>query len=163
MHLSWLCVPHHQLTAEQMHDLLLLRHDVFVIEQDCPHYRDIDGLDVADGTHHVIGLDGGRVLATARVLPPGPAGDRARIGRVAVHPGARGGGAGHALMREALAVCDRLWPADGVLLSAQAHLQDFYQGHGFDPVGEPYLEDDITHVDMVRAAALERHGGPATA
>lgn len=151
MHLTWLGVPTHELSATQMHDLLQLRHDVFVIEQDCPDYRDIDGLDVVEGTHHVIGVVEGRVLATARVLAPGVDGPRTRIGRVAVHPSARGGGSGHDLMEQALSICDQEWPASEVLLSAQAHLEDYYRRHGFRPVGEVYLEDDIPHVDMVRA------------
>lgn len=152
MHLSWLGLRHDELTSRQMHDLLQLRHDVFVIEQDCPAYRDIDGLDIAGDTHHVIGLDGERVVATARILPPGLDGPRARIGRVAVHPAARGGGSGHAMMREVLEVCRRNWPDAGMLLSAQAHLEGYYRGHGFTPVGEVYLEDDIPHLDMVRPA-----------
>ena len=143
---------HRDLTARQMHDLLLLRFRVFVVEQDCPAYQDIDGLDIADETHHVLGLVGERVVATARVLPPGLAGPRVRIGRVVVDPSARGGGAGHALMREALAVCARNWPDAEILLAAQAHLEDYYRTHGFVPVGEIYVEDDIRHIDMVRQA-----------
>lgn len=137
-----------------MHDLLHLRHLVFVVEQDCPAYQDIDGLDVRADTHHVLGLVDDRVVATARVLPPGLAGPRVRIGRVAVDPAVRGGGTGHALIREALAVCARNWPDSAILLSAQAHLEGYYRAHGFAPVGERYLEDDIEHVDMVRGPGV---------
>ena len=134
-----------------MHDLLRLRHLVFVVEQECPDYVDIDGLDVVGETHHVLGLDGEEVLATARVLEPGRLGPQARIGRVVVDPRARGVGVAHVLMREAVALCARRWPGEDLMLSAQAHLTPFYVSHGFTPVGEVYLEDDIPHVDMLRS------------
>lgn len=135
-----------------MHDLLLLRHEVFVIEQDCPAYQDIDGLDVAGDTHHVIALAGSQVVATARVLSPGLSGPRPRIGRVTVAPVGRGDGVGHELMRRTLGLCERVWPDQELKLSAQAHLEGYYARHGFAAVGEVYLEDDIPHLDMVRPA-----------
>ncbi|MDT0200659.1 GNAT family N-acetyltransferase [Nocardioides sp. AE5] len=162
MTLTWTSLHHSDVDGRAMHDLLRLRHQVFVVEQECPDYVDIDGLDVTGETHHVLGLapePDGRVVATARVLAPGTAGPRARIGRVVIDPDHRGGGSGHALMREALAVCTREWPDAEVLLSAQAHLADYYGRHGFAPVGETYLEDDIPHVDMVRPAGAG--AGPA--
>lgn len=150
--LTWLGLHHRDLTARQMHDLLRLRHEVFVVEQDCPDYQDIDGLDVVGDTHHVLGLAAGEVVAVARVLSPGLSGPRPRIGRVTVAPAARGGGTGHVLMRETVALCEQAWPGQELLLSAQAHLQDYYARHGFAPVGEVYVEDEIPHVDMVRPA-----------
>ena len=53
-------------------------------------------------------------------------------------------------MREVLAVCARNWPEAEILLGAQARLEGYYRTHGFTPVGETYLEDDIEHIDMVR-------------
>ncbi|KRF16653.1 hypothetical protein ASG90_10320 [Nocardioides sp. Soil797] len=150
--LTWLGLHHRDVSGRQMHDLLQLRHDVFVIEQDCPEYRDIDGLDIADDTHHVLGALDDEVLAVARVLSPGLSGPRPRIGRVAVASAGRGGGVGHQLMGQTLTLCQRVWPGQELLLSAQAHLEGYYAGHGFAPVGEVYLEDDIPHVDMVRPA-----------
>lgn len=150
--LIWLGLHHRDVTGRQMHDLLLLRYAVFVVEQDCPVYQDIDGLDVVGDTHHVLGLDGDRVVAVARVLSPGLAGPRPRIGRVVVAPEGRGSGLGHGLVRETVALCERTWPGRELLLSAQAHLEGYYARHGFAPVGEVYLEDDIPHRDMVRPA-----------
>lgn len=150
MDLTWLGLHHRDVSGHQMHDLLRLRHQVFVVEQECPWYTDIDGLDTVGATHHVLGLGGDRVLATARIIEPGVLGDQARIGRVVVDPQARGAGAAHVLMGEALLICSREWPEHDLMLSAQAHLQEFYQAHGFSAVGEIYVEDDIDHVDMLR-------------
>lgn len=152
MRLDWMAVRHDELTARQMHDLLQLRHDVFVIEQDCPHYRDIDGRDATGDTHHVLGLDGDRLVATARILAPDSEEARARIGRVVVTTAGRGAGVGHELMRQSVAVCERAWPGAGVLISAQAHLERYYRRYGFEPTGRTYVEDDIPHIDMARCA-----------
>lgn len=146
--LTWLAVHHRELTAKQMHDLLMLRHDVFVIEQDCPGYRDIDGCDASGDTHHVVGLDDDRLLAAARLLAPG-SDHEARIGRVVVDQAARGTGVGHELMRQSLAACTRLWPSADVVLGAQAHLAGYYGRHGFVSTGDAYVEDEIPHVTMV--------------
>lgn len=152
MELTWLGLRHDELSARQMHDLLQLRHDIFVIEQDCPDYRDIDGLDATGDTRHVIGLSGDDLIACARILAPDPDADpRARIGRVVVAPAGRGSGVGHELMRQSVAVCDRVWPGVDILLSAQAHLEGYYARYGFEPTGHSYVEDDIPHIDMVRS------------
>ncbi|HEY9563574.1 MAG TPA: GNAT family N-acetyltransferase [Nocardioides sp.] len=150
VHLTWLDLHHRDITGRQMHDLLRLRHQVFVVEQECPDYADIDGLDVAGDTHHVLGLDGDRLVAVARVLSPGVHGDRVRIGRVVVAPEGRGTGVGHELMAETMALCERVWLGQPILLSAQAHLAGYYGRYGFIEAGEVYLEDDIEHIDMVR-------------
>lgn len=150
MDLTWHALAPSSLTARQMHDLIRLRHEVFVREQDCPDYDDLDGLDTAEETVHVLGLDGDELAAYARVQAPGQAGPDARIGRVVVAPGARGGGLGAELVRRAVAVCERSWPDAAIGMAAQAHLVEMYAAAGFRPAGKPYLDDGIPHIDMVR-------------
>jgi ElaA protein len=87
-----------------------------------------------------------------RVVDPGFKYEEPSIGRVIVAPESRGRGDGRALMAEGLAGCDRLWPRQGVRISAQSHLERFYRGFGFERVGGDYLEDNIPHVEMLRAA-----------
>ncbi|MGH3413283.1 MAG: GNAT family N-acetyltransferase [Marmoricola sp.] len=143
----WYDEPAEELSAGRLHELLALRNAVFVVEQACV-YQDIDGRDLLAGTRHVWadGPDG--MVAYARLLAPG-AGGPARIGRVLVVPAGRGTGLGHDLVEHAVAGCRRAWPGTGIMLAAQAHLQDFYGRHGFVPRGEVYDEDGIDHVDMV--------------
>jgi len=59
---------------------------------------------------------------------------------------------GHVLIAEALKRSDATFPGQRNRIGAQAHLQGFYGRHGYVPVGETYLEDGITHIDMERVA-----------
>jgi ElaA protein len=143
--MRWTCVPFNELALQQLYDVLALRSEVFVVEQNCV-FLDIDGLDRQ--TWHLLG-DGDGLKAYARLLPPGMKSPTdAVIGRVVTSPTARGGGTGRALMAESVANCERLWPGHAITLHAQAHLERFYASFGFVPVGEPYIEDGIAHVEM---------------
>ncbi|ASW54205.1 GNAT family N-acetyltransferase [Plantactinospora sp. KBS50] len=133
------------LDARTLYDLLRLRMDIFVVEQECA-YPDIDGRDVEPETRHLWVERDGAPVAYLRVLAE-PDGGR-RIGRVAVARAARGAGLAGGLLTEALAlVGDR-----PCVLSAQSHLVDLYARHGFTVAGAEYLEDGIRHVPMSRAA-----------
>jgi len=144
--MRWTCVPFGELSVDQLYDLLALRSEVFVVEQNCV-FLDIDGLD--RHTWHLLGMDeAGRLLAYTRLIPPGLKAPDALIGRVVTSPAARGGGTGRALMGESVAQCERLWPGHAITLHAQAHLERFYAGFGFRPVGQPYVEDGIPHIEM---------------
>ncbi|MEU5561644.1 GNAT family N-acetyltransferase [Micromonospora musae] len=134
------------LDTRTFHDLLKLRIDVFVVEQECP-YPELDGRDLEPGTRHLWLTDGTVPLAYLRVLAD--PGGVARIGRVLVAPYARGGGHAGRLMTEALAlVGDR-----PCVLEAQSYLVDFYARHGFTVSGPEYVEDGIPHTPMRRDPA----------
>ncbi|MFG6468905.1 GNAT family N-acetyltransferase [Roseateles sp. BYS87W] len=144
--MHWQCTPFADLGVEALYDLLALRSEVFVVEQQCI-FQDIDGLD--RHTWHLLGRQSdGTLGAYARLIPPGLKGADALIGRVVTAPSARGNGSGRALMTEALAACERLWPGHPLTLHAQAHLQGFYASFGFTPVGDTYMEDGIAHIEM---------------
>jgi ElaA protein len=145
--MRWTCLPFAELGVQPLYELLALRSEVFVVEQNCV-FLDIDGLDPQ--TWHLLGHgDDGALKAYARLLPPGlKAPADAVIGRVVTSPAARGGGTGRALMAEAVAQCERLWPGHPITLHAQAHLERFYASFGFVPVGEQYMEDGIAHIEM---------------
>jgi ElaA protein len=142
----WTCVRFDELTVGQLYDLLRLRSQVFVVEQNCV-FLDIDGLDRE--TLHLLGTgEDGALRAYTRLIPPGVKAPDALIGRVVTAPAARGGGTGRALMTESVARCEQLWPGHAITLHAQAHLERFYASFGFAPVGEPYMEDGIPHIEM---------------
>lgn len=144
--MHWTCVRFDELTVRQLYDALQLRSQVFVVEQNCV-FLDIDGLDAP--SLHLLGHgDDGALRAYARLIPPGVKAPDALIGRVVTSPAARGGGTGRRLMAEAVAQCERQWPGRAITLHAQAHLERFYAGFGFQPVGEPYIEDGIPHIEM---------------
>lgn len=147
--LHWHWARFDELGADALYDALALRSRVFVVEQRCL-YLDADGLDRA--AWHLLGRDvHGALRAYLRVVDPGAKYEEPSIGRVVTAPEARGSGAGRAVVGEGVRRCTRAWPGRAIRISAQAHLQRFYAGFGFAPVGEPYLEDDIPHIEMLRS------------
>lgn len=147
--LQWTWSRFGELGVQNLYDVLALRSLVFVVEQDCP-YQDPDGLDAA--SWHLLGRDGsGHLVAYLRVVDAGAKYDEPSIGRVVTAPEARGTGLGRVLFAEGLARCLAAWPGRGVRINAQAHLKRFYAGFGFVREGEPYLEDNIPHLQMARA------------
>ena len=137
------------LSVDELYAVLQLRSAVFVVEQTCV-YQDMDGLDPQ--CLHLLIADQTGVLAYCRLLPPGLKYPEWSIGRVITAPSARGRGLGHDLIRDGLVEIVRRG-GSAVRISAQAHLEGFYEGHGFKSVGAPYLEDDIPHVEMLHSGA----------
>ena len=133
-------------SGPEWHRVLRLRTEIFVVEQSCP-YQEVDDTDPL--CWHLELTHQGALIGTLRVSPPGVAYDECSIGRGAIYSNYRGLGLGRGLMHVALAFCDERWPA--VRLSAQAYLQPFYESLDFVVVREPYLEDDIPHIEMFRS------------
>lgn len=151
MEINWQDLPHPELEMQTLYSLLALRNAVFIVEQNCP-YQDLDGRDLERDNRHILGWKEGALIACARILAPESAQQPVAIGRVVVAPDARGLNLGYRLMEQALMSCAQHWPQHDVWISAQAHLQSFYQKLGFRPQGDIYLEDDIPHIAMLRAA-----------
>lgn len=161
--LQWHVRAFSQMDAQCLHDILQLRQQVFVLEQNCL-YADIDGLDVA--AHHIwasapqgfpvteqnasVWGEGSNIVACARILPPRFEQSRARIGRLLVHPVWRRSSIGRTLLAKAEAEARRCYPGHGVCLSAQLVQLAFYQRAGFESVSTPYDDAGIAHVDMVK-------------
>ena len=127
-----------ELTPLQLHGILRLRSDVFVVEQRCA-YADIDGRDADPDTHHLWIEEDGDIVATLRILH----GDVAQIGRIATRADRRGAGLASSLLRAALARVSR-----PVELKAQARLDSWYESFGFVRCSEEWVEDGIPHVRM---------------
>jgi ElaA protein len=145
--IAWQLQPFEALSITDLHAMLRLRSEVFVVEQQCL-FPDIDGLDPA--CLHLSAWRGEHLLAYARLMPPGLKAPAPVIGRVVTAPEARGIGLGHQLNRQAVQACLQRWPGQGITLFAQAHLQDFYGRAGFVGLGEPFDEDGILHREMHR-------------
>lgn len=148
----WRCLPFAALSVETLYELLRLRSRVFVVEQACL-FLDMDGLDAA--CLHLLGETVNAagepcLVAATRLVPSGLAFEEASIGRVVTAPEARGGGLGHALMTESLRQLEAHWGARPIRIGAQAHLEAFYNRHGFVSDNKPYIEDGIAHIEMIR-------------
>lgn len=150
--LQWQCHRFDGFTLQTLYEMLQLRDQVFVVEQQSI-YGDLDGLD--QQAWHLTGRDGaGLLVAYARLLAPGvkyP--DAAALGRVVLDPVRRGTGLGFHLLNEAVQHCEQLFPGKPIMLSAQVSAQGFYHAFDFVPVSEPYDDGGILHVDMRRELA----------
>ncbi|GAA1203856.1 GNAT family N-acetyltransferase [Prauserella alba] len=136
------------LTAAELYDLLRLRVDVFVVEQNCP-YGEIDGLDLLPTTWHVWAPGSAGDAGAAGCLRVLAESDGvARVGRVVTAPSARGTGLGARLMDAAV---EHIGDAESVL-NAQTYAQGFYARFGYEPEGEEFDEDGIPHIAMRRKA-----------
>ena len=149
--LSWRFASFDDLTRAEIHDLYQARVGVFVVEQNCP-FQDVDGVDPA--SWHLLGRSpSGLLLAYCRLIPAGAKFPEPSIGRVLTTQEARGTGAGRELMREALRRAEGLWPGQAIRIGAQRYLDRFYGEFGFVQCSEPYDEDGIVHIEMLRAVS----------
>ena len=146
--LQWRFAPFGELTRQEVHDVYQARVGVFVVEQNCP-FQDVDGVDPV--SWHLLGRGGGALLAYCRLIPAGAKFPEPSIGRVLTTKEARGTGAGRELMREALRRAEELWPGQDIRIGAQRYLDRFYGEFGFVQCSEPYDEDGIVHIEMLRA------------
>ena len=135
------------LSPALLYAYLQLRSEVFVVEQNCV-YQDLDGQD--QYALHVLVRENDHLVACARILPKDTNYPEISIGRVIVALNYRGKNVGHALMEYCINQIDELYGKQNIVLSAQAHLQEFYKKHNFVPVGDTYLEDGIPHIKMKR-------------
>jgi len=139
------------LGVDELYRILTLRQRVFVVEQRCP-YLDADGYDDRASHLWTDATDGTRALACLRAFGPGVKYAEASLGRIATAPESRGTGLGRALLVEGLARLAADHGAVAVRIGAQQYLERFYGEVGFVTCSAPYLEDDIPHVEMLRAA-----------
>ena len=145
--IRWRFAPFEELTPREVHDLLQLRAEVFVVEQDCP-FQDMDGVD--PDSWHLLGRRGDVLIAYCRMIPAGIKFAEPSIGRVVTLPALRRTGCGRELMAEALRRADTLWPGRAIRIGAQQQLERFYEDFGFTRASAPYDEDGIMHIEMLR-------------
>ena len=136
------------LSLNELYELLALRSEVFVVEQDCV-YQDIDGKD--QKALHVLGYKDGKLVAYTRCFDKGLYFDEASIGRVIVKQDQRKFGFGHVIMESSIKEIEEKFHTNRIKISAQQYLTKFYESHHFKQVGEGYLEDGIPHIGMIRS------------
>jgi len=144
--MEWLIKSFEELTINELYQLLQIRQEVFVVEQHCP-YLDADGLD--KDAIHLLGFDNNILIAYCRIVFPAIKYTEPSIGRVVVIFSSRNTGLGYELMKRAILVSQKLFPNQKNRISAQSHLQHFYENCGFKRVSDVYDEDGIPHIEMV--------------
>ncbi|WP_033959491.1 GNAT family N-acetyltransferase [Psychroserpens jangbogonensis] len=136
-----------ELTTQELYNILQLRSEVFVVEQDCV-YQDIDGKD--QNALHVIGYKDENVVAYTRIFKPGYYFNEASIGRVVVKDSERQHKYGYDIMNASIKAIKSHYQVNTIKVSAQTYLKRFYNNLEFFEVGEEYLEDGIPHIGMLR-------------
>ncbi len=137
------------LTTLEFHDIIQARESVFVVEQECA-YQEVDGSDVY--AWHLRVKQEGALVAYARVFGPGIKYEESSIGRVMTALEHRGKRLGHPLMQEAIRFIEEHFPDTDIKIGAQARLQAFYESLGFVRSSEPYDEDGIMHIEMLKSS-----------
>ena len=135
------------LTTSELYDVMALRSEVFVVEQDCV-YQDLDYKD--QKAWHVMGYIQKKLVAYTRVFAPGDYFENASIGRVIVVSSHRSKKLGHTIMQVSISALLERYKVKQIDISAQSYLERFYQTHGFESTGEEYLEDGIPHKKMIK-------------
>ena len=143
---NWRWLNFDMLTLDELYEVLKLRQDVFILEQQC-FYPDMDGQDKI--SVHLLGYDKYDLVAYLRIIPKTIDGRETMvIGRVLTSDSGRGLGLGKVMMEKTMSHLAQEYPGMAVQLSAQLYLQKFYASYGFIPISEPYDEDGIMHIDM---------------
>jgi ElaA protein len=134
-----------ELKTTELYQILQLRSEVFVVEQDCV-YQDLDFKD--QKALHVFGIINNQIIAYSRIFKPRDYFKNASIGRVVVEKNERTSGYGVDLMKASILAIKDNFKVDNITISAQVYLKKFYESHHFKQVGEEYLEDGIPHIRM---------------
>ena len=146
--MNWKFKKFDELTTNELYEILKLRAEVFVVEQDCP-YQDLDDKD--KWAYHLFleDDDGSTVIAVLRILPENIAYEDMAIGRVIVKKSHRGQGLSKVMMRKAINFIIEDLGKKRIKLSGQAYLREFYEDLGFKRVSDIYLEDGIDHYEFL--------------
>jgi len=145
--LNWIIKKYDELTRDEFHDIIALRIEVFVVEQNCP-YQELDGNDKI--AWHVYCVNQSNVIVgTLRILPKDVIYPQISISRVVVKTKYRGRSLGNILMDKAMDFISENIGEVPIRISAQEPLKKYYETHGFMQMTEMYLEDNIPHIGMV--------------
>ena len=134
------------LTPNELYQILTLRSEVFVVEQQCV-FLDMDQKD--QKSEHLMFWDEKNLVAYCRILPAGVSYTEPSIGRVVSSPKYRETGAGRRLMQQAINMARQRYGNQPIRIGAQLYLKKFYSSLGFEAQGDIYLEDGIEHVEMI--------------
>jgi len=135
-----------ELDTEDLYQILRLRSEVFVVEQDCV-YQDIDNKD--QNAIHLYYKENDQIVAYTRIFKAGDYYENPCIGRVVVSKKDRGNDLGKKIMIDSMEYIKQNIKGEKIELSAQKYLDKFYKDLGFYKIGEDYLEDGIPHQRMI--------------
>ena len=132
-----------ELTTTELYEILKLRAEIFVVEQDCP-YQDLDDIDY-DSLHIFYEKDK-KVVAYLIIFKRKNDPDAVQIGRVVTLT--HGSGLGTKLMEEGIKAIRDTSSARQAYLEAQTYCIGFYEKFGFKVISDEFILDGIPHVKM---------------
>jgi ElaA protein len=148
--INWTLKKFEELAPQELYELLRLRTEVFVVEQNCV-FQDMDNKD--QYCYHLLGRKDDKIIAYTRIVPRGISyEDAPSIGRVVTSPSSRGEGVGRILMEQSINELFRVYGNSTIKIGAQLYLKKFYESLGFDQSSDVYDEDGIEHIEMIRAS-----------
>ncbi len=144
--MKWSLKKFSELTNHEIYKILKLRNEIFIVEQSCP-YMDCDGKD--EESYHLFAEDGEDIIAYLRIIKKGIIYDDVAIGRVCVNKKYRKNNLGREMLLRAISFIESELKEKKIKIQAQSYLYDFYKSLGFNEISDTYLEDGISHIDMI--------------
>lgn len=136
-----------ELGTRELYDILALREDIFIVEQNCP-YHDLDYKD--HNSVHLYKKVGDEIVSYVRILPRGISYEKSpSIGRVITKREYRKKGYSKEILSKAIEYILNEFKENTIEISAQEYLIKFYWEFGFETKGEIYLEDNLPHIHMI--------------
>ena len=146
--MQWILKKYKDLTLNELHDIIQLRINVFVVEQNCP-YPELDNKDKI--AYHLFCINKEeQIIAYTRIFNQGDYYNEASFGRVVVHQDFRKQKLGHELIKQTIDNMQKLFGDSIIKIGAQTYLKEFYKSFGFAKYGKEYLEDGIPHIYMLK-------------
>lgn len=158
------CKTLHEMTPEQVYEIMRARNEIFVVEQDCV-YQDCDDFDY--GLHVFYEDENGKVPAYLRMYEVDDS-DMAEFEvegtddtvRYTVKPGMKtvqmgrvltikhGEGLGGSILREGIKAARDIMGADILYIEAETYVVGFYERENFKLCSPEFLKDGIPHMQM---------------
>ena len=154
--IKWHWQQFEQLSVNELYAILQLRQQVFAVEQNCV-YQDIDNLDKTAwhlSGWNVADSNSSNPVAYLRVVFPRYKYDEPSIDRLLTAQSVRRTGVGKTLLNKCLMLIQKEYQGQAVRISVQLYLHQFYSQFGFKKVSEPYDEDGIPHIEMLKPGNL---------
>ena len=136
-----------ELTLNELYDILKLRVDIFVVEQNCP-YGELDNKDKE--SIHIFYRENGEITAFLRIIPKFLSYESVSMGRICVKQEFRSRKLGREIVKDAINYIEKDLKEYIITIGAQEYLKDFYASFDFKPISDVYDEDGIKHLDMQR-------------
>lgn len=144
--MNWIVKSFSELTIEELYEILKLRNDVFIVEQNCP-YLDIDGKDKE--SYHLFLKDRNKIVAYLRILKKGVSYKEPSIGRVLVKNDYRRKSISRKMLLKGISFIENNLKEKEIKIQAESYLENFYSSLGFKKLSDSYLLDNIPHIDMI--------------